>query len=212
MKNYSNEQLNTLKEKMIQAGMTAPIQAVINLIIEEDLDIDQLKFYKDYQREEIEAEGREYLILSEQRAEEEFREKIKELIDSCGLEIFGVDLWEYMDESALEYLMADSLEWWICGASEEEILEEMEQLGANNVEELIEESIYRYGVKDYLSTYYEEEELAEMLLKQGDFDTDRLAEDLMNYYGREHELATYDGIEIDLGEFKNGPYYAYRIN
>lgn len=47
---------------------------------------------------------------------------------------------------------------------------------------------------------------------QGGIDLDQLAEDLIDDYGVAQELASYDGDEIELGEYDGVDLYAYRIN
>ena len=98
MKHYSNEQLNTLKGKMERVGIKTPLQAILNLIKEEELNIESIKFSQEYRGETLYSNQAEYLILPEYRAEQEARESLEELFEEHGLSIFEVNPYYYMDK------------------------------------------------------------------------------------------------------------------
>lgn len=211
MKHYSNEQLNTLKGKMERVGIKTPLQAILNLIKEEELNIESIKFSQAYRGETLYLNEATYLILPEYQAEKQARESLEELFEEHGLSIFEVNPYYYMDKETLRALMEDDLYVWLEMAGEEDIEDRMEALGVEDEDALIEALLNKYNPLDYLLDFYEEDDLVKILLTEGGINTEELFDDLISWYGRGHQIACYDEIEIELGSFEDESYYAYRM-
>ena len=212
LRNYSDENLNLLKEKMEEVGIKFDVQIIFELLRQLEKDVQEVELKNDGRKNVIGLGKTEYFILTDEQADDMAWETVQEEINDWGLEYFDeLNLLAYMDEDQLEELAIDQLEWWIHGASEEDILEEMTRVGAETVDELIEKRIEGCNVMDYLLSFYDEKELASLLLQQGGIDVEAIIEDVISWYGRERYLATYDHEEIKLITDK-GTYYAYRIS
>ena len=87
--------------------------------------------------------------------------------------------------------------------------EKRETYGSTDDEEIIEEQLGKISsYVDYIVDNFGEGEL-EQLIKHGyvSFDEDKLAEDCVDIDGPAHNLARYDGKEIELDGW-----WAYRVN
>lgn len=140
-------------------------------------------------------------------------EEIKSLIDDCGGVMKVGFQWgalggkeQYIDESDAENYVREDLENLLSDMSNRE---KRETYGSTDDEEIIEEQLGKINsYVEYIVDNFGEEEL-EQLIKHGyiSFDEDKLAEDCVDIDGPAHNLARYDGKEIELDGW-----WAYRVN
>jgi hypothetical protein len=135
------------------------------------------------------------------------------LIDDCGGVMKCGFNWDnlggkeqYLSESDAEDVVREDLENMLSDMSDRE---KRENYGKTDDDEIIEDlldSINNYI--DYIVDNWGEEQL-EYLIKNGSisFNEDKLAEDCVDIDGPEHNLARYDGNEIELDGW-----WCYRTN
>ena len=169
----------------------------------------------------FEVDGAEYLVLSEDEREEEFKNYQMNLIEEMGLESFTEWAQDYIidnfvdDEWFIE-AMREHFEYYISDISEESADDE-------KFENRLQEEILESGCEDeedYLNYLCDLESPIEWFLSnfnQNEFNAivkehDLINwEDVINWVAREDGygcLATYDGEELELQD----DLYAYRIN
>lgn len=146
-------------------------------------------------------------------AVEDAREDVKSLIDDCGGVMKCGFNWDnlggkeqYLSESDAEDVVREDLENMLSDMSDRE---KRENYGKTDDDEIVEDlldSINNYI--DYIVDNWGEEQL-EYLIKNGSisFNEDKLAEDCVDIDGPEHNLARYDGNEIELDGW-----WCYRTN
>ena len=146
-------------------------------------------------------------------AVDDAREDVKSLIDDCGGVMKCGFNWDnlggkeqYLSESDAEDVVREDLENMLSDMSDRE---KRENYGKTDDDEIVEDlldSINNYI--DYIVDNWGEEQL-EYLIKNGSisFNEDKLAEDCVDIDGPEHNLARYDGNEIELDGW-----WCYRTN
>ena len=169
----------------------------------------------------FEVDGAEYLVLTEDEREEEFKQYQESLIEDMGLESFSEWAQDYIidnfvnDEWFMD-AMVESFEDYISGLNEELADDE-------KFENRLEEELVNYNCEDeegLLDYYCSLEEPTEWFLNNfGEDEFNRTVkendlidwEDVINWVAREDGygcLAAYDGEELELQD----DLYAYRIN
>ena len=169
----------------------------------------------------FEVDGAEYLVLTEDEREEEFKQYQESLIEDIGLESFS----EWAQDYIIDNFVND--EWFMEAMREHfnfyisDIREELAD--DEKFENRLQEEILECGCEDeedYLNYLCSLEEPIEWFLSnfsQNEFNATVKENDLINWddviewVAREDGfgcLAAYDGIEIELGD----DLYAYRIN
>ena len=183
-----------------------------------------------------------FLVLSERDADDEYDASVRNLIDEVGIDqAFGnavnLDLYinnDIVEEQMFDFYEDDFREQY--ADDSEYIIEQMYDenlLDDNDFDELDEydEPIFSSCNKDEdeLATIYANDRANDMdyidFLKYlgyyGDslnaqlddvLDLDSLISDLKDSCGRGTELASYDGIEHEIGEIDGDDYFAYRID
>lgn len=146
-------------------------------------------------------------------AVEDAREDVKSLIDDCGGVMKAGFQWDnlggreqYLNEDDAETVVKDYLEDLVGEMSNRE---KREQYGKTDDEEIVEDQLGEINsFIDYIVDNWGEESL-QNLIKNGSisFDEDKLAEDCVDIDGPEHNLARYDGNEIQLDGW-----WCYRTN
>lgn len=146
-------------------------------------------------------------------AVEDAREDVKSLIDDCGGVMKAGFQWDnlggreqYLSESDAEDVVREDLENMLSDMSNRE---KRETYGKTDDDEIIEDQLGEINsYVDYIVDNWGEEQL-DNLIKNGhiSFDEDKLAEDCVDIDGPEHNLARYDGDEIELDGW-----WCYRTN
>lgn len=146
-------------------------------------------------------------------AVEDAREDVKSLIDDCGGVMKAGFQWDnlggreqYLSESDAEDVVREDLENMLSDMSNRE---KRETYGKTDDDEIVEDQLGEINsYVDYIVDNWGEEQL-DNLIKHGSisFDEDKLAEDCVDIDGPEHNLARYDGNEIQLDGW-----WCYRTN
>ena len=146
-------------------------------------------------------------------AVEDAREDVKSLIDDCGGVMKAGFQWDnlggieqYLSESDAEDVVREDLENMLSDMSNRE---KRENYGKTDEDEIVEDQLGEINsYVDYIVDNWGEEQL-DNLIKSGSisFDEDKLAEDCVDIDGPEHNLARYDGNEIQLDGW-----WCYRTN
>ena len=146
-------------------------------------------------------------------AEEAAKEDIKNLIDDCGGVMHVGFQWgnlggreQYISESDAASVVREDFEQMLSDMSDEEKQEQYEETDDETIIE--HEMDYINSYVDYIVDNWGEDQL-DNLIKRGiiDFDIDQLAQDCVDADGVAHNLASYDGDEIELDGW-----WAYRRN
>lgn len=146
-------------------------------------------------------------------AVEDAREDVKSLIDDCGGVMKAGFQWDnlggreqYLSESDAEDVVREDLENMLSDMSNRE---KRETYGKTDDDEIVEDQLGEINsYVDYIVDNWGEEQL-DNLIKSGSisFDENKLAEDCVDIDGPEHNLARYDGNEIQLDGW-----WCYRTN
>lgn len=153
----------------------------------------------------IEDDNAEYIVVDEETADELCKKNIENLFDDLGIKGFPKDFQYWIIENAI------GPEFFYDAAREEiDMLSENED--DYDTMFALEDAIDEHD-SDYIITYFinmmGEDEVYEWL--KDAIDIDKIAENIMDWYGRGHILASYDGKEIELSDNGKIKYYAYRI-
>ena len=146
-------------------------------------------------------------------AEEAAKEDVKSLIDDCGgVMQSGINFdnlggrEQYIDDDDAKRIVEEDLEQMLVDMSDRE---KREEYGTDDDEEIVEKQLDGIGsYVDYIVDNWGEEQL-DNLIEHGhiSFDEDQLAQDCVDADGVAHNLARYDGDEIELDGW-----WAYRID
>ena len=141
------------------------------------------------------------------------KEDVKSLIDDCGGVMQCGFQWDnlggrdqYIDEDDAKRIVEEDLEQMLTDMSDRE---KREEYGTDDDEEIVEKQLDGIGsYVDYIVDNWGEEQL-DNLIEHGhiSFDLEQLAEDCVDADGVAHNLARYDGEEIELDGW-----WAYRID
>ena len=214
--NYTDEAQALIKEKMAQGGVIIDYEimwSILNELGEEIEKIEELK--QGYDEKTVEIDGAEYLILTDEEAEDRAREILEEFLEEEGVGVVNLDLEYYYDSRTLEDLAGEVLEAFIIDTvedlDEEELEEEMEIWGASSKEELIEKKIDDRDAEEVLKELYTDEELLEVMMEADGIDIERLIDDIIWIDGRGIIISDYDHSEIEIPVRDDELYYIYRI-
>lgn len=181
--------------------------------IEEDMD--NHKYFKT-------EDGEEYMVLTDDEAEEEFYNYESDLIEECGLDAFSDWARDYIIENCLDvdwfedYFREDyenyanDIETESANSDEyaNRLEEEMAEAECADVEEFIDYLVDSIS-DDFVGNFkfdFGEEMLTQVIMNNNLLDIDAVIDYIKEEDGR-GILATYDGVENEEGE-----YYIYRIN
>ena len=169
----------------------------------------------------FEVDGAEYLVLTEDEREKEFKAYQESLIEDMGLESFSEWAQDYIidnfvDDEWFMDAMRESFEYYISDINEEpaddekfenRLQEEMAEVGCEDEEEFLNYHCDLESPIEWLLNNFGEDEF-NRTVKQNDLID---WEDVINSVAREDGygcLAAYDGEELELQD----DLYAYRIN
>jgi hypothetical protein len=197
-----------------------------------DVDSSEVEYNED--NDSYEVSGKEYKVYDEDEANQAAKEYIENFIDEMGIEGFNQEFQDWIKENALdkdffEDLFIESYTYYVDDIESEDD----EQYENRLIAELIENGIIEDGeqdeedfdiddakaqyvtklvdgIDDYVQEYIFQFGGIEDLIRQNPniIDIDAIVEEAIDWDGRGHFLAWYDGKELDLGD----GYYAYRID
>lgn len=173
-----------------------------------------------WSEEEILAEGLEniaedFLILTEEEAEEEARQNLRNLFNECGYDSTNLNLCCYLDEAWFKEVFEESCINYIEDIKYEEgrLESEMEEAGVETEEDYLEYLVN--NTNDYIEEFkfqYGEEELNEVIKRNSSIiDEESLIDDIVLSDGRGSIIGDYDGQENEA-YVNNTWYFVYKIN
>lgn len=162
-------------------------------------------------------DGAEYLVLTDEEADQEYHEYQMNLIDDMGLDSFS----DWAKDEILNHhttsdyqvlfneIQEESMTCYIDDLRHmDELEEEMENAGCDNEDEFLEYLCNQEDSVDYFKFNFGNDEYNRIIIENKLIDWDSVIEWTKDIDGRGHILAGYDGIEIEL----ENNLYAYRIN
>ena len=167
-------------------------------------------------------EAGEYIVLTEEEADEAAEESIKELINDMGLESFTEDFqqwildncvdsdWfaEYLEDYEIGYIEDIRCEESDYEEYETRLAEEMEDAGVDTEEEFLEYLIECYDDPvEWFKDMFGMEEFTNTIEEYNLIDWESVINEAIEVDGCGHFIATYDGVENEMGE-----YFIYRLN
>lgn len=189
------------------------INALLNYLGE---TMETVEVEEGYRDEIIVIDGAEYLVLTDEEADQEYHEYQMNLIDDLGLDSFSD--WardEILNhhttsdyQNLFDEIQEESMTCYIDDLRHmDELEEEMENAGCDNEDEFLEYLCDQEDSVDYFKFNFGNDEY-ERIIKENDLiDWDSVIEWVKDLDGR-GIMAGYDGIEMEL----ENNLYAYRIN
>lgn len=167
----------------------------------------------------------EYMVLTDEEADEKAKERVSDFIDDCGITGFTPSFQEeiknnYTDLSWFDEAMRESYEFYIDDIREEfdtdEDGEEVTrlQLEMNEADCEDEESFLDYLCEqengaDWYKSNFGDEAFNEAITKYCNLDVEAICEAVISYDGRGQQLSSYDGEENEQS-FEGVTYYIYK--
>ena len=161
-------------------------------------------------------DGAEYLVLTDEEADQEYHEYQMNLIDDMGLDSFS----DWAKDEILNHHMTSDYQVLFDEILEEsmscyiddlrhmdELEEEMKNAGCDNEDEFLEYLCDQEDSVDYFKFNFGQDEYNRIIIENNLIDWDSVIEWTKDMDGR-GIMAGYDGIEIEL----ENNLYAYRIN
>lgn len=192
-------------------------------VLAEFLGIEKSEISKSYRDNMFEtSDGEEYLVVTDEEADDEFYNYESELIDELGLDAFSDWAKDYIIENCVDTewfknfyyedyeSYANDIETESASSDEYEnrLEEEMSEAGVDTKEDFVEYMVD--GIRNDLVGQFEfdfgKDMLRDVVSRYNLLDVDAIIDYIKEQDGREI-LAVYDGIENEEGE-----YFIYRIN
>ena len=167
-------------------------------------------------------EAGEYIVLTEEEADEAAEESIKESINDLGLQAFTEDFQQWILDNCVDSdWFAEYLEDYEIGYIEDirdeksdyeeyetRLAEEMEDAGVNTEDEFLEYLIECYDDPvEWFKDMFGMEEFTNTIEEYNLIDWEAVINEAIEVDGCGHFIATYDGVENEMGE-----YFIYRLN
>ena len=167
-------------------------------------------------------EAGEYIVLTEEEADEAAEESIKESINDLGLQAFTEDFQQWILDNCVDSdWFAEYLEDYEIGYIEDirdeksdyeeyetRLAEEMEDAGVNTEDEFLEYLIECYDDPvEWFKDMFGMEEFTNTIEEYNLIDWESVINEAIEVDGCGHFIATYDGVENEMGE-----YFIYRLN
>ena len=169
-----------------------------------------------YREEIIVIDGNEYLVLTDEEADQEYYEYQMGLIDDMGLDSFS----DWAKDEILNHhitsdyqvlfneILEESMSCYIDDLRHmDELEEEMENAGRDNEDEFLEYLCDQEDSVDYFKFNFGQDEYNRIIIENNLIDWDSVIEWTKDIDGR-GIMAGYDGVEMELGN----NLYGYRIN
>lgn len=191
------------------------INALLNYL-GETTETTEVETLKHDDNKTVFIDGAEYLVLTDEEADQEYHEYQMNLIDDLGLDSFSD--WardEILNhhttsdyQNLFDEIQEESMTCYIDDLRHmDELEEEMENAGCDNEDEFLEYLCDQEDSVDYFKFNFGNDEY-ERIIKENDLiDWDSVIEWTKDMDGRDC-MASYDGIEMEL----ENNLYAYRIN
>lgn len=192
-------------------------------VLAEFLGIEESEILKGYRDNIFEtSDGEEYLVVTDEEADDEFYDYESELIDELGLDAFSDWAKDYIIENCVDTewfenfyyedyeSYANDIETESASSDEYEnrLEEEMAEARVDTKEDFVEYMVDR--IRNDLVEEFEfdfgKNELRDAVSRYDLLDTDAIIDYIKEQDGREN-LASYDGVENE-----EGGYFIYRIN
>lgn len=173
-----------------------------------------------------EVDGNEYLVLTDDEADEKFKEDEESLIDEIGIEELTDNFKDYIRLNLIATkdvldVIEELMENYVNDLDEKELRDELEDHGLlSEDEELMSEDINALKIDliddlvneiedptDWLIEQFGEKEFWTMMKDY--IDMDEIIDTIKEWDGRGPILAQYDGIEREI---TGTDYYYYRVN
>ena len=186
------------------------------------VDVEDLTVSKFDERVFENEEADEYIVLTEEEADEAAEESIKESINDMGLQSFTEDFQEWILDNCVDSdWFAEYLEDYERGYIEDirceesdyeeyetRLAEEMEDAGVNTEDEFLEYLIECYDDPvEWFKDMFGMEEFTNTIEEYNLIDWEAVINEAIEVDGCGHFIATYDGVENEMGE-----YFIYRLN
>lgn len=192
-------------------------------VLAEFLGIEESEILKGYRDNIFEtSDGEEYLVVTDEEADDEFYQYEENLIDELGLDAFSDWAKDYIIENCVDTewfenfyyedyeSYANDIETESASSDEYEnrLEEEMAEAECTTIEEFVEYMVDR--IRDDLVGQFEfdfgKDALRDVVSRYNLLDVDAVVDYIKEQDGRE-VLASYDGRENEVGE-----YFIYRLN
>ena len=167
-------------------------------------------------------EAGEYIVLTEEEADEAAEESLKESINDMGLQSFTEDFQEWILDNCVDSdWFAEYLEDYEIGYIEDirceesdyeeyetRLAEEMNDAGVETEEEFLQYLIECYDDPiEWFKDSFGMEEFTNTIEEYNLIDWESVINEAIEVDGCGHFIATYDGVENEMGE-----YFIYRLN
>ena len=186
------------------------------------VDVEDLTVSKFDERVFENEEADEYIVLTEEEADEAAEESIKELINDLGLQAFTEDFQQWILDNCVDSdWFKEALEDYERGYIEEirdeeasyeeyktRLDEEMGDAGVDTEDEFLEYLIECYDDPvEWFKDMFGMEEFTNTIEEYNLIDWEAVINEAIEIDGCGHFIATYDGEENEMGE-----YFIYRLN
>lgn len=189
------------------------INALLNYLGE---TTETAKVEEGYCNEIIVIDGNEYLVLTDEEADQEYHEYQMNLIDDMGLDSFSD--WakdEILNhhitsdyQSIFDEIQEESMSCYVDDLRHmDDLEEEMENAGCDNEDEFLEYLCDQEDSVEYFKFNFGNDEYNRIIIENNLIDWDSVIQWTKDIDGRDC-MASYDGIEMEL----ENNLYAYRIN
>ena len=195
------------------------IEALAKLL---QVEVEDLTVSKYDERVFENEEADEYIVLTEEEADEAAEESIKELINDMGLESFTEDFQQWILDNCVDSdWFAEYLEDYERGYIEDirceesdyeeyetRLAEEMEDAGVDTEDEFLEYLIECYDDPvEWFKDMFGMEEFTNTIEEYNLIDWESVINEAIEVDGCGHFIATYDGVENEMDK-----YFIYRLN
>lgn len=213
---YEKEKGNMMKENINEANGISKIESLAAYL---DCPVEDITETDAYYADEFEHDGKTYEVYTGKEARKAVKDSVEEFIDDMGISGFSEDFkqWIYsyaLDETPFEDAMYEETEYRVQEMDEQELAEAYEEYKVDNEEDLI-DAIYNadyHGYGDSAFAWFKDtfgEKAAEDFADENQaFNYEVIIDEVLDIDAYGPYLATYDGIEIDLGN----DFYAYRTD
>lgn len=191
------------------------INALLNYL-GETMETAEVETLKHDDNKTVFIDGNEYLVLTDEEADQEYHEYQMNLIDDMGLDSFSDwardEILNHHTTSDYQVLFdeiqEESMSCYIDDLRHmDELEEEMENVGCDNEDEFLEYLCDQEDSVEYFKFNFGQDEYNRVIKENDLIDWDSVIQWTKDMDGRDC-MASYDGIEMEL----ENNLYAYRIN
>ncbi len=214
--NYSDEAQALIKSKIETEGIKMSYEIVWGLLNELELEIEKIRLTEGWHEKLIEINGANYLILTEEEANEEAYNMIVEL----GVENLKLDLTHFLNENWISEALFEVIEATVDMMPDEEVEEKLKAYGLVEMKENNREILTSEIFEDFESKREMVEELIEIFgkdevissaIETGGLNLQEVVDEVIYWDGRGHVISDCDGVEIEINLDENKKVFAYRV-